>query len=114
MVLFVVVERGRLKGIDTGQGSKLLHQLFVDDIGIYLNGTKEDFIVAIDVIRTFERISGAQLNLEKYVLIQLDLSSNIDWFDRAGCKVTQPGEIVTYLGSPIGVDINFLLGKVRK
>lgn len=103
MTLFEVFEKeGRLKGIDTGQGLKLIHQLFADDTSIYLNKTKEDFVVATEVIQVFERIFGAQLNMEKSVLIPLDSNSNIDWLARAYCKATQSGEIFTYLDSPIG------------
>lgn len=117
----LIAEARRLEGIKTRPISRLLHQLLPDDTGIFLNGTEADFLAVKDVIQKFERISGAHLNLEKSVLINLKPSFSHDSFEWAGCRIAQLGEIFTYLGSLIGVSITpssqileFLLGKVKK
>lgn len=103
-----------------GPKLRLLHQLFADDIGIFLNGIEADFLAAKEVIQKFERIFGAHLNLEKSVLINLNPSSSHDLFEWSGCRIAQSRDIFTYIGSPIGVNImpsqilDFLLGKVKK
>lgn len=54
---------GELVGLQIHPGKQLLHQLFVDDMGIFIKATKENFRKATSLIAIYERISGAQLNL---------------------------------------------------
>lgn len=72
---------GMLRGIqlDAVGQSQLLCQLFVDDTSLYLEMSKDNFKAAMEVIATYERISGAKLNLEKSMIVQLDDSPEPAW-----------------------------------
>lgn len=65
-------------------------------------------------------MSGAWLNLEKSTILLLDEEPHLAWYANSGCKVAQLGEIINYLGCPMGCKIlvskeaKFLLDKVRK
>lgn len=72
-------------------------QLFADDIGILLQTDKTIFLAIRKVIAQYEQISGAQLNLDKSTLIQLDSFVSPNWFSRVGCHVAQPDAIFCIL-----------------
>lgn len=82
---------------------------------------ENNFQCATEIIRSYKRISGASLNLNKSIVIPLYLSDPIPrWLVEASCKVAEIQEVITYLGCPIEHDITpsmeaaFLPGKVRK
>lgn len=53
------------QGLTLADGSAVCHQLFVDDTGLFLKASKQEFQVAHLVIQHYERISGALLNIHK-------------------------------------------------
>ncbi|KAL3692125.1 hypothetical protein R1sor_005776 [Riccia sorocarpa] len=62
---------GNIKGLNLGGGNSLLHQLFADDTGICITAEEEQFVQLKEVIKEFESVSGACLNLQKSVVMQL-------------------------------------------
>ncbi|KAL3694924.1 hypothetical protein R1sor_008575 [Riccia sorocarpa] len=121
MLLFEKAQReGRLTGIQLPGGRQLLHQLFADDTGVHMQATEECFNTTRAIVYSFERISGAALNLSKSQIIPLGFREVPNWITRTGCKVAEAGEIVVYLGGPIGYGISdgqivdFLLAKFQK
>lgn len=87
---------------------------------MFLDLSEENFLAAREVLCLYEKISGAKLNMDKTTLMVTDDLPAPAWLASTGCKAAQPGEVVRYLGSPIGVQISiateteYLLGKVRK
>jgi hypothetical protein len=94
--------KGELKGITLDSSHQLLFQLFADDTGIFFEATEENFQAIMRYIQVFETISGARINLEKSVLVQLDAGPEPDWFRRAGCTIARDRQVLKYLGCPVG------------
>lgn len=110
-----------LEGIPMGNDEQLTHQLFADDTSVFMTTNEENFRCVREVIRTYERISRACLNLSKSILIPLYMDGPIpQWLIGVGCKIAMHREVITYLDCPIGYGITasmeakFLIGKVRK
>lgn len=91
-----------------------------DDTGLFLKATKGEFAAVCSAVNKYECVSGAKLNIDKSVIIQLDNLEQPDWIERTSCRIAAKGEVVTYQGCPIGNRIRptketeFLLGKVKK
>ena len=88
--------------MDIGADHKLVYQLFADDTGIFFEATEESFKAVMEVLRQFEKISRAKINIDKSKLIQLDLGDQPDWFSRSGCTVVNDRQVIKYLGCPFG------------
>lgn len=77
---------------------QLLHQLFANDIGIFLKSIEANFLKATSLISVYERISNVVLNLHKSILIELNPRAQATWFVNASCKVAARGRsIVTWV-----------------
>lgn len=114
-------DTSELEGIPIENGKMLTHQLFTDDIGLFLMASEQNFKCAREVIAKYEKISGASLNVSKSIVVPIFLNGPIlEWLQNTRCKITTKKEVVTYLCCPIGYvltsmqETNFLLGKVRK
>ncbi|KAL3696147.1 hypothetical protein R1sor_010223 [Riccia sorocarpa] len=121
MLLFEKAQREkRLEGIHLPGGRQLLHQLFADDTGVHLQVRERDFQVTKSIVDTFEKISGAQLNISKSMIIPLGNRDPPAWVLQTGCQVAEVGELVVYLGGPIGRNlsdsqiVDFLAAKLQK
>lgn len=68
--------KGTITKIRIDPHEQILHQLFVDDIGIFMQSDEANFQEIWEVIAQYERISRAKLKLEKSTLIQMD-STNL-------------------------------------
>lgn len=72
------------------------------------------------MIYIYERCLGAKLNESKSKFVPLTHFDLPNWIHTMGYKFLRVGEVMKYLGCPIGLDIQptkkleFLLGKVRK
>lgn len=73
---------------------------------MFLETTEDNFVQAREALSLFEVISGARLNMEKSIVVPMDNSPPPDWLATTRCKIAQSGEVVRYLGSPIGVQIS--------
>ncbi|KAL2608864.1 hypothetical protein R1flu_027437 [Riccia fluitans] len=71
--------------------------------GLPVEADESNFQSLCRIIERFERISGAQLNLAKSVIVPFALERPPHWLQETGCKVLKPGEYITYLGCKFGV-----------
>lgn len=94
--------------------------MFVDDMGIFVYNSEENYNRIRDVISEYERCSRAKLNASKSELIPLFEFPLLDWIYNIGCCILRAGEVTKYLGCPIGLaislaqELDLLLGKVQK
>ncbi|KAL2620721.1 hypothetical protein R1flu_000926 [Riccia fluitans] len=65
--------RGDLVGVNIPRGRTLLHRLFADDIGVAIKADESNFRNLCQIVENFERISGAQLNPAKSVIVPFAL-----------------------------------------
>ncbi|KAL2621653.1 hypothetical protein R1flu_001858 [Riccia fluitans] len=68
---------------------------------VHLNATKVDesnFKQLCKIIEGFERVSGAQLNPAKSVILPFALERPLQWLQQTGCQVLSQGQFITYLG----------------
>ncbi|KAL3678974.1 hypothetical protein R1sor_021930 [Riccia sorocarpa] len=111
---------GKLTGLHIKGQKTMLHSLFADDSGVMVKAEAENFNELQEAVRIYKRISGAKLNLRKSTIIPLGLSEIPDWLQRTGCHIARKGEIIRYLGFPIGWGIteeeqkDFVMGKMKK
>ncbi|KAL3688085.1 hypothetical protein R1sor_014394 [Riccia sorocarpa] len=106
LILRMKEREGKLHGLQITGQKTLLHNLFADDSGVTIRAEQEDFQELQEAIRCYECISGAKLNLKKSTVIPLGLSEVPDWLTRTGCHIAKKGEIIRYLGFPIGWGIS--------
>ncbi|KAL3687463.1 hypothetical protein R1sor_013772 [Riccia sorocarpa] len=71
--------RGGIQGLNIGGGRRLLHQLFVDETGICITAEERQFNRLKEVIREFEVASGASLNLQKSIVMQVRPGNTPSW-----------------------------------
>ncbi|KAL2610597.1 hypothetical protein R1flu_029170 [Riccia fluitans] len=95
----------KIQGLQLQGPKHTLHNLFADDSGIMLQATEDIFNELKDSIATYEIISGAKLNISKSTIIPVAMESTPSWLHRTGCYVASEGEIIRYLGVPIGWNV---------
>ncbi|KAL3679920.1 hypothetical protein R1sor_022876 [Riccia sorocarpa] len=83
--------RGELRGVHIPRGRPLLHRLFADDSGVAIAADEGNFNQLCRLVEKFERISGAQLNMAKSVIIPMALYRNPQWLVDSGCKILKEG-----------------------
>ncbi|KAL3700453.1 hypothetical protein R1sor_018475 [Riccia sorocarpa] len=94
MLLFEKAQKdGRIEGIHLPGGRQLLHQLFANDTGVHLQAREQDFRAAKIIVETFERISGALLNLGKSLIIPLGGQNPPAWMSNTGCQIAEEGKL---------------------
>jgi hypothetical protein len=105
--------------VEIGDKQQIIFQLFADDTGLFFHASEEKFWAIMDCLSVYKRISWATINLDKSTLIQLDTGAEPEWYQRAGCSIALPGQVLKYLGCPMGKnvtstqEINFVLDKLR-
>ncbi|KAL3700078.1 hypothetical protein R1sor_018100 [Riccia sorocarpa] len=106
MRLFRKSERkGELEGLNIPNGRSILHRLFAEDSGVTIKASEDNFKNLTKVIEKFERVSGAQLNLAKSVVIPMALERLPSWLESSGCKILREGEEITYLGVKASLNV---------
>ncbi|KAL3679123.1 hypothetical protein R1sor_022079 [Riccia sorocarpa] len=98
--------RGQLQGLEAGNGMQVLDALFADDTDLLLHADEENWQKATEIIHKFEVMSGARLNVSKSLVIPIGFKEPPDWLRRTGCKLALEGEVWSYLGCPIGIDLS--------
>ncbi|KAL3686357.1 hypothetical protein R1sor_008931 [Riccia sorocarpa] len=93
--------KGHLHGLEAGVG----HKLFADDTGLLLQADAANWAKATEVINKFELMSGARLNVSKLLVVPIGFEEPPEWLRRAGCKLAVEGEIWSYLGCSIGINL---------
>jgi hypothetical protein len=71
LLLNAASKAGDIEGIQIGPDQSLLHQLFADDMGLFLKTSQANFRKVKEIVDLYERISGAQLNLGKSLVLPL-------------------------------------------
>ncbi|KAL2633604.1 hypothetical protein R1flu_005083 [Riccia fluitans] len=89
--------KGELVGVNISRGRTLLHRLFVDDSGMAIKANEGNFISLCRIVENFERISGAQLNPAKSVIIPFALERSLEWLQETGYQILNRGQYITYL-----------------
>ncbi|KAL3676486.1 hypothetical protein R1sor_026434 [Riccia sorocarpa] len=97
--------QGRIHGLQITPEESLLHQLFADDTGIFLQQDKQEFRRTMDILTVFEKASGAKLNMQKTTVIPLFNTPIPEWLQRTGCQVATMVDRYRYLGVLTGIDI---------
>ncbi|KAL3677467.1 hypothetical protein R1sor_027415 [Riccia sorocarpa] len=95
-------DAGTLHGLKIKGEKTMLHSLFAEDSGVMIQAKAEEFHELQDAIQCYESISGAKLNIKKSTVIPIGLTEIPDWLRQVGCHVAKKGEIIRYLGFPIG------------
>ncbi|KAL3698223.1 hypothetical protein R1sor_012299 [Riccia sorocarpa] len=90
--------RGSIRGLNIRGGQTLLHQLFADDTGICITAEERQFETLKEVIKEFEMVLGARLNLQKSIVMQLTPKQPPPWMEQSGCEIAVPGRNFRYLG----------------
>ncbi|KAL3692001.1 hypothetical protein R1sor_005652 [Riccia sorocarpa] len=89
---------GRLRGVNYGGGTTLLHQIYADDTGVNLTMDEAQFDRLKHIIQVYESISGAKLNVSKSLIMPIGPSIPPDWTNETGCDIAGPGRGFIYLG----------------
>ncbi|KAL3679988.1 hypothetical protein R1sor_022944 [Riccia sorocarpa] len=87
-----------IKGLNIGEGQSLLHELFADDTGICITAEERQFEKLKEIIEELESASGACLNLQKSIVMQLKPRPVPDWMTRNCCELAGQGRSFKYLG----------------
>ncbi|KAL3679921.1 hypothetical protein R1sor_022877 [Riccia sorocarpa] len=87
-----------LQGLNIGGEQSMLHQLFADDTSICITAEERQFEKLKEVIKEFENASGACLNLQKLMVMQLKPQQQPEWMASTGCEIAGPGRCFKYLG----------------
>ncbi|KAL3675236.1 hypothetical protein R1sor_025184 [Riccia sorocarpa] len=98
--------KGRIQGVSVPGGRPFLHQFFADDSGINITASEAVFNRIKWIVKRFENISGALLNLSKSVVIPLSLKENPQWLKDSGRIIAREKELITSLGSFGGVKVS--------
>ncbi|KAL3682038.1 hypothetical protein R1sor_000060 [Riccia sorocarpa] len=113
-------EQGNLGGLKLSDDRTALYNLYADDSGVLIRASPENLRVLQETVGKYERISGARLNLDKSIIIPIAMTDDPNWLGQTGCYIAHEGEVIKYLGYPIGWKLtdthrrNFLLGKMEK
>ncbi|KAL3689125.1 hypothetical protein R1sor_015434 [Riccia sorocarpa] len=111
---------GKTRGLQIRARKAMLHNLFADDSGVAIQANQEDYDELQDAIRVYELISGAKLNINKSTIIPIGMSVIPEWLRNTGCHIAAKGELIRYLGFPIGWGVSaedqkdFVLGKLKR
>ncbi|KAL2603065.1 hypothetical protein R1flu_003938 [Riccia fluitans] len=79
-------------------------RLFADDSGVTIRAEEINFTNLCNIIKDFEKLSGAQLNPAKSVLIPFALERPPTWLQEKSCQILTPGQFITYLGCRFGLE----------
>ncbi|KAL3686808.1 hypothetical protein R1sor_013117 [Riccia sorocarpa] len=98
--------QGQIQGLETGNGRQILEAMFADDTGLLLNADETNWNRATQVISRFEKMSGAKFNVLKSLVVPIGFMEPPSWLIRTGCKIAVEGEVWTYLGCPLGINLS--------
>ncbi|KAL2653440.1 hypothetical protein R1flu_021568 [Riccia fluitans] len=92
----------KLHGLRLQDQKCSLHNLFADDSGLMLQALEENSDELKNAIATYETISSARLNISKSTIIPVAMRDTPSWLHHIGCYVAKEGDVIRYLGFPIG------------
>jgi hypothetical protein len=92
-----------VKGLALPGGGKVTDQTFVDDIALYLRGTRENMERTQKVLNIFCKASGAKINWNKSCAIWASKrDKEWEWGREVGLQGIPKGKGVRYLGIQVG------------
>ncbi|KAL3696088.1 hypothetical protein R1sor_010164 [Riccia sorocarpa] len=89
---------GRIKGVNYGGETTLLHQIYADDTEINITMDETQFDQLTSVLQMYKDMSGAKLNLSKSLIMPLKPGRPPSWVYNTGCEVAAGSESFIYLG----------------
>ncbi|KAL3699343.1 hypothetical protein R1sor_017365 [Riccia sorocarpa] len=98
-------ELGHLTGLQLPGLKSILYELFVDDTSLFIRANARDFRQARKVIDIFEKASGAQLDVQKSLVMALGRARHSNWLNESGCEVADHRRRFRFLGVWSGRDI---------
>ncbi|KAL3693523.1 hypothetical protein R1sor_007174 [Riccia sorocarpa] len=78
---------GRITGLRSEEGRTLVHQLFTDDIGVFIAAKHECLRELNKILDIYELASGAKVNLSKTLVMPLGSSEVPQWVREEGCEI---------------------------
>ncbi|KAL3694948.1 hypothetical protein R1sor_008599 [Riccia sorocarpa] len=102
------IDEGSIRGLQIDNNHQLVHRLFADDTGLFLEMNEDVFRAAREKITLFEEASGTLLNVQKSVIIplgMLDARLPPPWLNETGCTIAAPGDRFKCLGLLSGSDV---------
>ncbi|KAL3698101.1 hypothetical protein R1sor_012177 [Riccia sorocarpa] len=99
------LRQGTIQGLKTGDGQTILHQLFADDTGLFLEMNRQSFSTTMETLKLFEKASGAKLNLTKTLVLPLGSDPPPQWLIDSQCQLAGPADRFRYLGILAGTDV---------
>lgn len=100
-----LLSSGAMEGVRILDELTICHRLFANDVGIFIPAKEISFRKLQDALKIYELASGAMLNLEKSVIVPLTLHIIPQWLQDTGYTISNPREILLYLGAPFGNQI---------
>ncbi|KAL3698363.1 hypothetical protein R1sor_012439 [Riccia sorocarpa] len=122
-LMLILQERareGRINDFQIKGEKQMLYQFFADDSGVMIQANLQSFEELNNAIRLYEKISGAKLNVGKSTIIPMGMERVPEWLRNTGCKIAMKGEIIRYLGFPIGWGVSkeeqrdYIIAKIQK
>ncbi|KAL3683847.1 hypothetical protein R1sor_001869 [Riccia sorocarpa] len=98
-------QQGTIVGIRITDEDSLLHQLFADDTGLFLQIDRQVFQNTKEVLNTFQLASGAKLNLAKTVVLPLRQTMILTWLQQSECTIATPSDTFRYMGILAGTNV---------
>ncbi|KAL3696875.1 hypothetical protein R1sor_010951 [Riccia sorocarpa] len=99
------LRQGTIQGLSIGDGQTILHQLFADDTGLFLEMNRQSFNTTMETLKLFENASGAKLNLSKTLVLPLGSDPPPQWLLDSSCQLAGPSDRFRYLGILAGTDV---------
>ncbi|KAL3678690.1 hypothetical protein R1sor_021646 [Riccia sorocarpa] len=96
---------GYIRGLKITEEEDLLHQIFADDTGLFLQMDQQVFLNTTHTLQRFETASGAKLNLGKTLILPLRPMPTPAWLAATQCKIATPSDRFHYLGILAGNNI---------
>ncbi|KAL3698959.1 hypothetical protein R1sor_016981 [Riccia sorocarpa] len=98
--------KGQIQGLEAGNGRQILEALFADDTGLLIQAEETEWRKAEKVIRRFETMSGAKLNVVKSLVVPTGFEEPPVWLAQSGRRITTEREVWSHLGCPLGVNLS--------
>lgn len=111
-------ENGQMMGVELADSLHIHKRMFVDDLDVLIPTIEQAFGKLKDIITLYKQDLGAKLNIQKSSIILVDLSQIPHQLIAKGCQIQAQGEILKYMGAPVGFKMpsqtitNFCLERV--
>lgn len=96
------LEEGELEGVKIEEGLTFCYRFFVDDVGIFILATENNFNKLKEILLLYKVVSGAKLNLWKSVIIPLVMSTTPQWIHDTGVQWVNQEKFKNIWEPPLG------------